>query len=79
VRKFEPNSRHPIAALDYIKYGISIENSLLVKVYMKSRYSIGGRKYHHIFSWIKLKQDEIQLQNTIVHVKVLEMSTVAVT
>jgi len=36
VRKFELNPRHPTAALDYTKYKISIENSLLVKAYMKS-------------------------------------------
>jgi len=47
VRKFEPNPSHPTAALDYTKYGISVENPFLVKTYMKSRYRSG--KYHHIF------------------------------
>jgi len=37
VRKFEPslNPRHPTAALDYTRYGISVGNPLLVKAYMK--------------------------------------------
>jgi len=47
VRKFEPNSRYPIAVLNYTRYGISVENPLLVKAYMKSRYRRG--KHHHIF------------------------------
>lgn len=47
VRKFEPNPRHPTAALVYARYGISVENPLLVKAYMKSRYRSG--KHHHIF------------------------------
>jgi len=47
VRKFEPNLRYPSAALDYTKYGISIENPLLVKAYMKSRYR--DEKHYHIF------------------------------
>jgi len=45
-RKFEPNHRHPTAALDYTRYGISVENPVLVKAYMKSRYR---GKHHHIF------------------------------
>jgi len=47
VHKFQPNPRHPTATLDYTRYGISIKNPLLVKVYMKSRYCSG--KYHYIF------------------------------
>jgi len=47
VRKFEPNLRHPTAALNYTKYGILIENPLIVKAYMKSRYR--DKKHHHIF------------------------------
>jgi len=47
VRKFEPNPRHPTAALDYTRYEISVENPLLVKAYMKSR--CRGGKHHHIF------------------------------
>jgi len=47
VRKFEPNPRHTTAALDYTRYGISVENCLLVKAYIKSRYR--GKKHHHIF------------------------------
>lgn len=46
-REFESNPRHPTAALDYTRYGISVENPLLVKAYMKSRYR--GGKHHHIF------------------------------
>jgi len=47
VRKFKPNPRHPTAALNYTRYGISVENPLLVKAYMKSRYCDG--RHHHIF------------------------------
>jgi len=47
VRKFEPNPRHPTAALDYTRYGISVENLLLVKAYIKSQYR--GGKHHYIF------------------------------
>jgi len=47
VWKFEPNPRHPTAVLDYIRYGISVENALLVSAYIKSRYR--GGKHHHIF------------------------------
>jgi len=47
VRKFESNPRHPTAALDYTRYGISVKNPLLVKAYMKSRYRDG--KHHHKF------------------------------
>jgi len=47
VQKFKPNPRHSTAALDYIRYRISVENPLLVKAYMKSRYRCG--KHHHIF------------------------------
>jgi len=28
VRKFEPNPRYPTVALDYTRYGISVENPL---------------------------------------------------
>jgi len=49
VRKFESNPRHPSAAIDHTKYGISVENPLLVKAYMKScgKYRCG--KHHHVF------------------------------
>jgi len=46
VRKFVPNPRHPTAALNYTRYGISVKNPLLVKAYMKSRYR---GKHYHIF------------------------------
>jgi len=32
------NQRHPTAALDYTRYGILVENLLLVEAYMKSQY-----------------------------------------
>jgi len=60
VQKFEPNPRHPTAALDYTRYRISVENPFLVKAYMKSRYR--GGKHHHIFVLIykaKTRQDSV--------------------
>jgi len=78
VRKFESNPRHP-TALDYTRYGISVENPLLVKIYMKSRFRDG--KHHHIFVLMdKAKIGRDSVIDFIVYVKVvLELSAVAVT
>jgi len=80
MRKFGANSRHQTAALDYTRCRISVENPLLVKAYHKNLDTVVENTITYSYSWIKLKQDEIQLHNTIVHVKVvLELSVVAIT
>jgi len=58
VRKFKPNPRHPTAALDYTRYGILVENPLLVKAYMNLD-TVVENTITYSYSWIKLKQDEI--------------------
>jgi len=58
VHKFESNARHPTAALNYRNHGIVVENPLLVKAYMKSRYHSG--KYHHIFVLIDKSKSEAE-------------------
>lgn len=46
VQKFNPNRRHPSAAVNYENYGISVQQPMLIKAY-KSRYR--GDKHHYIF------------------------------
>lgn len=61
VHKFNPRPKHPSAALNYEKYGISVEEPTLIKVHMKSRYRSG--KYHYIFVLIdkaKTERDSIR-------------------
>jgi len=80
VRKFEPNPRHLTAALDNTRYGISVENPLLVKVYMKSRYR--GRKHHHIFVLMnkaKIGQDSVTEYYCTCKSGRFELSAVAIT
>ncbi|EZA59403.1 hypothetical protein X777_00485 [Ooceraea biroi] len=43
VQKFYPRPKHPSAALNYEKYGISVEEPTLIKAHMKSRYRGVGR------------------------------------
>ncbi|RLU15916.1 hypothetical protein DMN91_011673 [Ooceraea biroi] len=38
VQKFHPRPKHPSVALNYEKYGISVEEPTLIKAHMKSRY-----------------------------------------
>lgn len=47
MHKFQPNERHRTAAINFENYGIVVQDPLLVKAYMKSRYRSG--KHHHIF------------------------------
>jgi len=61
VQKFNPRPKHPSAALNYEKYGISVEEPTLIKAHMKSRYRSG--KYHYIFVLIdkaKTERDSIR-------------------
>lgn len=54
VHKFEPPTRHPTARIKYNQYDIIVQDPLLVKGYMKSRYR-GGVK-HHIFVLVDRSQ-----------------------
>lgn len=47
VHKFEPPRHHATAAITYHNYGIVVQDPLLVKAYMRSRYR--NSKNHHIF------------------------------
>lgn len=47
VQKFEPKTGHRLSELKYDDFGIDIEDPLLVKAYMKSRFR--STKSHHIF------------------------------
>ncbi|KYN23462.1 hypothetical protein ALC57_04098 [Trachymyrmex cornetzi] len=47
VSKFQPDARHRTAAIRYTDFNITIQDPILIKAYMKSRYR--GGKHHHIF------------------------------
>jgi len=68
-----------LAILDYTKYGISVENPLLIKAYMKSRYR---GKHHHIFVLMnkaKIGQDSVTEYYCTCKSGRFELSAVAIT
>ncbi|KYN07091.1 hypothetical protein ALC62_01947 [Cyphomyrmex costatus] len=47
ICKFQPNRKHKTSAIKYNEFDITIQDPVLIKAYMKSRYRSG--KHHHIF------------------------------
>ena len=61
MQKFNPKLKHPSAAFNYEKYGISVKEPILIKAHMKARYH--DSKYHYILVLIdkaKIERDSIR-------------------
>lgn len=53
VHRFSPPAKHATASLDYSAFGIPIDDPLLIRAYMKSRFRSG--KHHYIFILVDKK------------------------